>query len=156
MGMAIEMRMTIMVTTTIISTNVKPLCLRLVASPRGNTRRAGNAPSGSRRGSGRRTWAMGNAPSRSRLGSERRTWAMGCAPSRSRLGSGRLPLCIGGSIGCLLLALGEYLEYRLAAPTLGFGVVLGAVHSPFEFVGEGIAGNAAQEFQLGAVGVLRE
>src|ERR1039457_671544 len=97
MGMAIEMRMTMMVTTTIISTNVKP----------------------------------------------RRRWR-------------RLPLCIGRSIGCLLLALGEYFEYRLAAPALGLGVVLGAAHPPFEFVGERIAGNAAQEFQLGAVGVLRE
>src|ERR1017187_2133307 len=97
MGMAIEMRMTMMVTTTIISTNVKP----------------------------------------------RRRWR-------------RLPLCIGRSIGCLLLALGENFEYRLAAPTLGFGVVLGAAHAPFELVGERIAGDAAQEFQLGAVGVLRE
>src|ERR1039457_3925638 len=97
MGMAIEMRMTMMVTTTIISTNVKP----------------------------------------------RRRWR-------------RLPLCIGRSIGCLLLALGEYFEYRLAAPALGLGVVLGAAHPPFELVGERIAGNAAQEFQLGAVGVLRE
>src|ERR1039457_4989660 len=97
MGMAIEMRMTMMVTTTIISTNVKP----------------------------------------------RRRWR-------------RLPLCIGRSIGCLLLALGEYFEYRLAAPTLGLGVVLGAAHSPFEFVGERIAGDAAEEFQLHAVGVLRQ
>src|ERR1039458_1382919 len=94
--MAIEMRMTMMVTTTIISTNVKPL---------------------------------------------------------RRL---RLPLCIGRSIECLLLALGEYFEYRLAAPTLGLGVVLGAAHSPFEFVAERIAGDAAEEFQLHAVGVLRE
>src|ERR1035441_2132213 len=97
MGMAIEMRMTMMVTTTIISTNVKP----------------------------------------------RRRWR-------------RLPLCIGRSIGCLLLALGEYFEYRLAAPALERGVVLSAAHPPFEFVGERIAGDAAQEFQLHAVGVLSE
>src|ERR1017187_8745331 len=63
---------------------------------------------------------------------------------------------IGRSIECLLLALGEYFEYRLAAPTLGLGGVLGAAHSPFEFVGERIAGDAAEEFQLHAVGVLRQ
>src|SRR5271165_2365616 len=94
-GMAMEMRITIMVTTTISSTKVKP-----------------------------------------------------------RLRRRDLPFCIGCTIGGLVIGLTENLENALSSPAFGFWVVLWAARAPLVFARKGIFGDAAQEFQLGAVGIV--
>src|ERR1039458_9341852 len=64
----------------------------------------------------------------------------------------RSPLRISRSIGRLLVGLAIYIEHVLAAPTIPLGVVLVAAHAPLGCVGERVAWNAAQQFDLLVVG----
>src|SRR5208283_3793615 len=67
-----------------------------------------------------------------------------------------LPIRIGRAIRRFLRGFGIDVEYVLTAEALGLGIVLVASHSPVRRFGEGVAGNAAQEADLSALGVVGE
>src|SRR5271157_3727400 len=124
MGMAIEIRITIIVMTTISSTKVKPRRRALWA------RKSFHGPASGRLTIGRR---LTICP----------TWP-GPLPG--------LPLGVRSSIGSLLGGLGVDVEDVLAAPTGGLGVVLIAAQSPVGLAGDRIARDVAQEAHLLAFG----